>query len=125
MINVLDLEELFKKRPFIYYIDGEYYAFGMGVCAKCNKKVNYVTLPTRYENYVLVKAKDISQRDAWNIYRKLVSVADNVKDGEKHTNLQQKFEEMGFTNEERDEIEKQLSDLVEFFVKYRLVDYYR
>lgn len=125
MTIVLNLEELFKKRPFIYYIDGEYYAFGMGVCAKCNEKVNYVTLPTRYENYVSVKAKDISQREAWNIYRKLVSVADNVKDREKYTNLPQKFEELGFTNEERDEIEEQLSDLIEFFVKYRLVDFYR
>lgn len=122
---MLNLEELFKKRPFIYFIDGEYYAFGMGVCAKCNRRVNYVTLPTRYENYISVKNKDISQRDAWNIYRKLVSVADNVKAGEEHTNLHQKFEEIGFTNEERDEVEKQLLDLVEFFVKYHLVDFYR
>ena len=27
---MLDLEELFKKRPFIYLINGDYYAFGCG-----------------------------------------------------------------------------------------------
>ena len=30
---MLNLKELFKKRPFIYYIDGEYYALGAGVCS--------------------------------------------------------------------------------------------
>lgn len=49
---MLNLKELFKKRPFIYYIDGEYYALGAGVCSCCCSKGTYLTLPKKYEDYL-------------------------------------------------------------------------
>ena len=51
---MLNLKELFKKRPFIYYIDGEYYALGAGVCSCCCSKGTYLTLPKKYEDYLKI-----------------------------------------------------------------------
>jgi hypothetical protein len=122
---MLNLEELFKKRPFIYYIGGDYYAFGSGVCAKCNNNgKRYPTLPGKYENYVTVKDKDISQKEAWEIYHKLWFVADAVKDDENNYNLKEQFENLQFTEKEKEEVERQLSELVDFFRRNHLVDYY-
>lgn len=123
---MLDLEELFKKRPFIYYVNDVYYAFGTGVCARCDKNGTYVTLPSRYQNYLdAVKDDSISQSDAWDIYRKLVSVADSVKDGGDHIHLLELFEKMNFSNTEKTTIEIQLKQLVEFFRKHDLVEFYK
>ena len=58
---MLDLEELFKKHPGIYQINKVYYAFGAGVCAKCDER--YVTLPVKYQNYVDSKDNDMLTRD--------------------------------------------------------------
>ncbi len=123
---MLDLEELFKKRPFIYLINGDYYAFGCGVCSSCNRYGNYVTLPRRYENYLAIKNEEVSSKEAWDVYRKLVSIADGVKDREDvHIGLVQKFQELELDEESCLELEKQLSDMVDFFQRNRLADYYR
>ena len=49
---MLNLEELFNKRPFIYLVNDVYYAFGIGVCARCDKSVKYLTLPSKYKKYL-------------------------------------------------------------------------
>ena len=122
---MLNLEELFKKRPFVYLVNDVYYAFGTGVCARCDKGGTYVTLPSRYQNYLDAQSNDsISQGDAWDIYRKLVSVADAVKESEEHIHLPEKFEKLNFSNAEKEEIEIQVKKLVAFFRKHDLADFY-
>lgn len=92
---MLDLEELFNKRPFIYLVNDVYYAFGVGVCARCDN--NFITLPLRYQRYVeSFEMDDISQKEAWEIYRKLVSVADAVKSNEEHMHLIEQFSSFQF-----------------------------
>lgn len=122
---MLDLEKLFKKRPFIYLINGDYYAMGCGVCSLCNKYGKYVTLPKRYKNYLAIKNEKVSSEDAWDIYRKLVSIADRVKDMEDPGDLEKKFQELEFDKESCIELEKQISDMVDFFQRNRLTDYYK
>lgn len=123
---MLDLEELFKKRPFVYLVNDIYYAFGTGVCARCDKEATYLTLPSRYQDYISAQSEDcISQKEAWDIYRRLVSVADAVKDGEDHIHLENQFKKLDFTDEDKNKIEQQLRNLVEFFKKHSLADFYK
>lgn len=123
---MLDLDELFKKRPFIYCIDGTYYAFGTGVCSRCDNDGNYVTLPKRYQNYSeALKANNISQKEAWDVYKKLVSVADAVKTNEEHIHLMDQFDKLNFSATDKTEIENQLKNLVKFFKQHELGEFYK
>ena len=112
---MLNLKELFKKRPFIYYIDGEYYALGAGVCSCCCSKGTYLTLPKKYEDYLKIKNRSVDSDEAWEVYRKLSSIADMIKSGEENVNPEQKFKELGFNEKNCDELENQLKEMVEFF----------
>lgn len=65
----------------------------------------------------------LTKKQAWDIYRRLVHIADLVKTSEEqHTHLSDKFEEFKFTNSEKEEIENQLNKMVTFFKRYSLVD---
>ena len=89
---MLEVEKLFNKQPFIYFVDGIYYAFGVGVCARCDKYEGYVTLPLKYQRYAdALKNEKITQEEATEIYRKLRFIANGVKDKEEHFNLTEKF----------------------------------
>lgn len=125
---MLNLEVLFNKRPFIYLVNDVYYAFGTGVCARCDKRVKYLTLHSKYQKYLRAQSdKEImlARRQAWDIYRRLVNIADSVKTSEEqYTHLSDIFEEFKFTNAEKEEIENQLNKMVTFFKRYSLVDYY-
>lgn len=116
---MLNLEELFNKRPFIYLVNNVYYAFGTGVCARCDKSVKYLTLSSKYKKYLLAQSDIeimLTKNQAWDIYRKLANIADSVKTSEEqHTHLLDKFEELKFTNSEKEEIENQLNKMVPFF----------
>lgn len=73
-----------------------------------------------------IKNEEVSSKEAWDVYRKLVSIADGVKDREDvHIGLVQKFQELELDDESCLELEKQLSDMVDFFQRNRLADYYR
>ena len=120
---MLDLEGLFKKRPFIYRINDAYYAFGAGVCAKCDE--GHVTLSLRYQKYADLKDNDrLTQNEAMEIYHKLESVAGMVRDKEEkeHVHLQEKFKKLRFSASDEQEIDRQLKDMVTFFQKYNLAN---
>ena len=78
---MLDIEELFKKTPFVYFVRDDYYAFGGGVCEKCNNGQRTIPLlPLRYSEYLnLLNNQDTLQNDAWNAYRRIVNIAKNMK----------------------------------------------
>ena len=120
---MLNLKELFKKRPFIYYIDGEYYALGAGVCSCCCSKGTYLTLPKKYEDYLKIKNRSVDSDEAWEVYRKLSSIADMIKSREENVNPEQKFKELGFNEKNCDELENQLQEMVEFFERNYLLNY--
>ena len=54
---MLNLEVLFNKRPFIYLVNDVYYAFGTGVCARCDKRAKYLTLHSKYQKYLWYKRR--------------------------------------------------------------------
>lgn len=118
---MLNLEKLFKNRPFIYLINDVYYAFGTNVCTKCEKEGRYMLLSSKYQSYIDAQKDDsISQKDAWEIYRKLTFDAELVAHNAEHTHLFEQFEEMNFSNADKSEIESQLKNLMVFFEKYHL-----
>lgn len=124
---MLDLEKLFKIRPFVFFVREEYFAFGSGVCKRCNNEHgNPVTLPLRYERYLAaLKQEGIAQSDAWDVYRKVNSVAENIQSLDDHLHLPEKFEKLNFSDSEKESIQKQLEQVVSFFRDNRLGDYYR
>ena len=124
---MLDLEKLFKMRPFVYYIRDDYYAFGDGVCTKCNNKYgNPATLLNRFNRYIeALKSENISKNDAWEVYRKVNSVAENKRQHELQIHAKEDFDKFEFTNDEKDEIQRQLEQVVKFFVDNHLSDYFR
>ena len=56
------LEKLFHQHPLIYCIGGEYYAFGSGICAKCDTDSGF--LESIYTSFIENKEKNMSQKDA-------------------------------------------------------------
>lgn len=122
---MLDLEKLFKIHPFVFYIGGEYFVFGSGVCMECNNKSEYhVTLPLKYQKYIeAINDDTITKSQAWKIFSRLNSVADNVRDKAEHVNLKEQFEKLNFDDEELEEIQQQLEQFVCFFRKYDLANY--
>ena len=44
-----NIDKIFGQHPFIYHINGKYYAFGAGVCAECDG--NSALLERRYKDF--------------------------------------------------------------------------
>lgn len=123
---MLDLEKLFKIRPFVFCVRGDYFAFGSGVCMRCNNQQrNPIMLPLRYEKYQdALKQVNITQKDAWDAYRRVNAIAENNQSLDDYPHLQEKFEQLHFSDEEKESIQQQLDQVVTFFRKNHLCDYY-
>ena len=119
---MLDIEELLKKTPFVYFVRGDYYAFGGGVCEKCNNGQRTIPLlPLRYSEYLnLLNNQDTLQNDAWNAYRRIVNIAKNMRGANGKQSLQEQFNSFGFTEKEQEEIQQQLDQRMFFYKHYRL-----
>lgn len=113
------MEEIFKKSPFIYYIGGRYYAFGTGVCARCNSEI--CSLESRYKCYVDNCNKDLTQQQAFEIWRRVVSAAEYVEQKQGTCfKPEEEIAQFGFSNEEIKELEKQIEAYINFFKKHNL-----
>lgn len=123
---MLDLEKLFKIRPFVFYVRGDYFAFGSGVCMRYNNQQrNPIMLPLRYEKYQdALKHVNITQKDAWDAYRRVNAIAENNQSIDDYPHLQKKFEQLQFSDEEKESIQQQLDQVETFFRKNHLCDYY-
>lgn len=72
------IEKLFKQYPFIYFIGGKYYAFGSYVCSECDMRS--VTLESRYKEFEDSIKEELTQKEAWKIFHKLIFKAECVRD---------------------------------------------
>ncbi|MBR5598106.1 MAG: hypothetical protein IKW30_11970 [Lachnospiraceae bacterium] len=116
------IEKLFKQYPFIYFINGEYYALGTGVCAKVN--LGSITLKARYERYISALNERITDQEAWKIFHKLIMEADFVKEKEKMYGCERDvFKELNFTETELSELEVQVQQYIEFWKKYNIKNF--
>ena len=122
---MLDLVELFKKNPFVYYVRDDYYAFGNGVCKRINDEHGkFGILPLKYNAFVkALEEKELSQREAWDTYRAVSCIAEMDRDDYGHMDPENEFETLGFIEEEKEEIQDQLERWTMFFVNHRLVDF--
>lgn len=77
----------------------------------------------KYEDYLKIKNRSVDSDEAWEVYRKLSSIADMIKSGEENVNPEQKFKELGFNEKNCDELENQLQEMVEFFERNYLLNY--
>lgn len=124
-MQTIDLEELFKKRPFVYSVGDDYYVFGAGVCKKYGGSTNKtITLPYRYQKYYeALDEQNLSQGEAWKAYHGVLCVANEEFEKDDHTDLNKTFDDFGFTEIEKTKIQEQLEQSVHFFKKYKLVDF--
>lgn len=72
------IDKLFKQHPFIYYIGGKYYAFGVNTCTECNGKS--VLLESRYKKFEESLKDDLSDEEAWRIFHKLSCEASSTEE---------------------------------------------
>lgn len=118
------IEKLFKKIPFIYYVNGDYYALGSLTCKRCGEK--YVTLPVHYKRFIDNLDEELTQLEAWKLFHKVEMDADFVREMEgKCIKPEEEFLKFEFSEEEVKEIDAQLERWVDFFKKYNLKEYTR
>ena len=122
---MIDLERLFKIRPFIFFVREDYYAFGAGVCKICKDgQDNPISLEPRYIVFrEALNRNDISQKEAWEIYHKVNAEAEFIRINADPMRLFDQFEDLQFTDKEKDSIQEQLKQLAEYYEKHKLFEY--
>lgn len=111
------LDKLFKQYPFIYCVGGEYYAFGTGVCSKCDKRREL--LESRYGQFEESINQNLETKDAWKIFYKLIAVAECIKN-EKGIcyDPQKEILKFQFGEKEMNELKTQVERYVSYWKKY-------
>lgn len=111
------IDKLFKQHPFIYYIGGKYYAFGVNTCTECNGKS--VLLESRYKKFEESLKDDLSDEEAWRIFHKLSCEASSA---EERTCVMEKeeFAKFSFGEEDMKELKKQIEIYINYWQKHNL-----
>lgn len=117
----MSFERAFKKHPFVYLLNGNYYAFGQKTCGLLSS--GYITLPGHYEKYINALDSNISDADAWRIYHKLSFIA-SVEENPAISEMFE-FEKLGLNSKEIQELDIQIDKLETFFRKHSLGEYYK
>lgn len=113
------INKLFAQHPFIYCINGKYYAFGAYVCCECN--VGHCTLKNSYEEYKKSLNKEISNIEAWKIFHRLVFVAKGEKEKHGHCSKpEEAIQKFQFSDKEMQELKKQIDDYISYYKKHSL-----
>lgn len=115
------IEKLFKQHPFIYKIDGKYYAFGNNVCSKCNNRS--VSLEAKYNTYVQNSGKQPESLEAWKIFHALMFEAEIIRDKNMICDCLEEFARIGFDEQNIKELEQQIDRYIDFFQRNHLVQY--
>jgi len=113
------IKKLFGQHPFVYLIDGKYYAFGTNVCAEFNN--GSVLLKSRYERYLMALDKKVDEDEAWDVFHELVAEASALRcQNEGVENTLTKFNKMNFDQRQITELAKQVQQYVEYYVDNKL-----
>lgn len=111
-------DELNKKNPFLYYVRGEYYAFGTGICGKCE---NNLRVKEAYEMYMTGRNIELTEQQAVVTFKHVSCVAEETHAKVHSTEeFEENFSKMNFSEEDLNEIEKQVDWYVAFWTKYEL-----
>lgn len=111
------IEKLFKKYPFIYFLNDKYYAFGTRVCAECG--TDSLLLPSKYRKFEESISERLTTKEAWKIFHALMCEADYVKD-KKGICLhpEEEFLKYHFGEEEMNELKRQIERYEGYWKKY-------
>ena len=113
------INKLFAQHPFIYHIGEKYYAFGNYTCYECDMRS--VTLKSRYEEYRQSINEEISDREAWKIFHRLVFNAECVRNEKGYCSRpQEEIEKFEFNDKEMQELNKQIDDYISYYKKHSL-----
>ena len=116
------IEKLFKQHPFIYLIGGKYYAFGSYVCSECDMRS--VTLESRYKEYEDSINENLSTKEAWSIFHRLIFKAECVRDENGYCNEPQKeILKFKFSDDEMNELKTQVERYIAYWKKYSFNTY--
>ena len=118
------LEKLFKQHPFIYFIGGKYYAFGTNACYECDN--SSMLLDSRYKKFEESVNQELTQKEAWDIFHKIIFEADCVRKNKGFCSEPRK-EILSFCFEENDmcELKRQVQRYIDYYKKYSLFEFYK
>lgn len=113
------IEKLFKQHPFIYHIGGKYYAFGAYVCYECD--MHSITLESRYKEYEESMSMELSDKEAWRIFHRLIFRAECVRNERGYCNKpQDEILKFQFSDEEMEQLKLQVDNYITYWKKYSL-----
>lgn len=116
------INELFGQHPFIYYINGKYYAFGTNVCTECNGKS--LLLESRYKAYEESFKSKVTNEDALTIFRKL-SLEASGAETKSIVHAKEEFTKLNFSEDDIKELEKQIERYRNYWLEHHLGDQVR
>ena len=113
------LNKLFAQHPFIYHIGEKYYAFGAYTCYECDMRS--ITLKSRYKEYEQSINEEISDRDAWRIFHKLVFKAECIRDEKGYCDKpQEEIKKFQVNDMEMQELKVQIDNYIAYWKKHSL-----
>ena len=114
------IEKLFKKSPFIYEVDGEYYAFGQLTCKKLDDTIDDTMAKSRLQRYQEALKTEEKQKifEAFQFVRGRANLYTNklTNDVEKFTS--ECFAKLNFGETQMAQLKQQLIDLEGNYKKY-------
>lgn len=126
----MNLENLYKKYPFIYKVEDKYYYLGWGICNECTSEIaihyyeKYIELIKKIgEDTLATKGHNMGDAELDNLlylFRKVMAYSDiEVKEEEMH-GFKKKLNAFLETNSETQniELEKQLTNFIHVFYYY-------
>ncbi|MEE0140472.1 MAG: hypothetical protein U0I41_01955 [Coprococcus sp.] len=116
------IDKLFNQHPFIYYIKGKYYAFGVNVCAECGG--NSVFLESRYKAYEESIKNDVTDKEAWKIFCKL-SLEASGAETKSIVHTKEEFAKLNFSEDDIKELAKQIERYRNYWREHHLKDQIR
>lgn len=111
------IDELFKQYPFIYYIDGKYYAFGVNTCAECDGRSKL--LESRYRHFEESFENDVTDQEAWRIFNKLSCEASGA-DRRDLVREKEEFARFNFGEDAMKDLKKQIDRYRNYWKEHRL-----
>lgn len=125
------LEDLYKKYPFVYKLDGEYFFLGWGICRPCNSEmaIHYFE---KYEELLQVIGEEKIESNSYDIgraelesiikyFRKVKAYSDVAVSDEDMPVFRKNFNDFILTRsaEQQKELLRQLKNFVNVFHYYR------
>lgn len=117
------IDKLFGQHPFIYYINGKYYAFGFGVCVECDG--NSALLERRYKDFEDSLDMKLDDKEAWEIFHKLSAEASFAgKKSEECIRTKEEFGKMDFSEEDKTNLKKQINRYRKYWEERHLSQFF-